>query len=271
MALENLGGALEAPEARGGIRETAKLPERIETPRETGCLPEHIKVTEGPVKLPKPSMETRDARAVLESTDVRDTVWEKVNDTLRSPEGIKNLMEKHPEKVELWQSEQKALGTMNDPMATDAERRSAQAKLSALKGQLLETAVKDALADVGLTVEVKQRVVEGQDGGTRPDVIAKNDTDHPVHVFGLEVKSEETLSIECKCGRKDYLDQQLRNHIPNQLSGQIGHKALLTTADIRQVDPSLVKNICQKYDAALIVLDAKVSAVENSIKGVPVS
>lgn len=273
MALENLGGAWEAAERKSDISETAKLPERVETSSETSRLPERIDGIGEPSKRPGTA---KDAGAVPESADVRDAVWKKVNDALSSPEGIQALMEKHPEKAELWQDDLKAIErareVFNDPDTTEDERRSAQkraqAHLSTLKGQLLETAVKDALTDAGLTVEAKQRTVDGQDGGTRPDVIAKNDTDRPIQAFGITVKPGETLSIECKCGQKDYLEPQLRSHIPNQLSGQIGHKALLTTADIRQVNPALVRDTCGQYGAALIVLDTRVSAVEKAIKEV---
>lgn len=271
MALERLGEALDAAEMRTERSEAAKLPERLEAPIEADGLPEKLEGAGTVDKLPELSNERKDAGTIPERPEVWDDIWEEINDTLSSPEGIKALTERHPEKAELWQSQQQAMEMLNDPMATDAERRSAQSKLSSLKGQMMETAVKDALSDAGLTVETKQRLVEGQDGGTRPDVIARNDTDQSLQVFGKNIAPGETMSIECKCGGKVYLDQQLHDHIPNQLSGQIGHKVLLTTADIRYVDPSLVKNTCEQYDAALVVLDVKVSDVEKAIKGVTIS
>ena len=259
--------------------ETAKLPEQAGTPKETTRLPEQAGTPKETTRLPEQAgtpKETKEAGTIPETADVRDADLKKVSDVLSSPEGIKGLIERHPEKVELWLNEikaiEKAQDVLNDPDATNSEKFSAnkslRANLSILKGQLLETAVKDALSDAGLTVEAKQRVVDGQDGGTRPDVIAKNDTDRPIQAFGITVKPGETLSIECKCGNFTYLKDELKNHIPNQLSGQIGHKALLATADIRQVDPTLVRDTCRQYGAALIVLDTKVSTIENAIKEV---
>ena len=99
-------------------------------------------------------------------------------------------------------------------------------------------------------------------------MIAKNETSEPISIFGVIVKPGETISIECKCGVKSYLSSQLRDHIPNQLSGQIGHKVLLTTGDIRQVDSNLVQDTCKKYGARLVALAIRASDVRDAIKGV---
>ena len=195
-------------------------------------------------------------------------VIEKIAKSIGTPEGIKELIEKHPEKAELWKSQLEALETLNDPDASPAEIRSAQAKLSSLKGQILEVAVKDALADMGFDVEAKQRLVEGESGGTRPDVIGVNNTDHPIEVFGVTIQPGETISIECKCGSAAYITDQLKNHIPNQLSGQEGTKVLLTTADIKGAPDGLALGVCNKYNAKLVALDVSVSDVEKAIKEV---
>lgn len=198
----------------------------------------------------------------------KDSILEQIEKTLGTPEGIKAPIERHPEKAELWKGQLEALETLNDPEATPAEIRSAQAKISILKGQLLETAVKDALTDAGFDVESQQRVVEGESGGTRPDVIAKNNTDHSIEIFGVTIQPEETVSVECKCGGSAYMTNQLNNHIPNQLSGQEGTKILLTTSDIKDTPPGLAKDVCDKYGAKLVIADVSVADVENAIKEV---
>lgn len=198
----------------------------------------------------------------------KDPILEKIEKILTTPEGIKALIERHPEKAELWKSQLEALDTLNDPEASPAEIRSAQAKLSILKGQLLETAMKDVLSDIGFDVEALQRVVEGESGGTRPDVIAKNNTDRPIEVFGGAVKSGETLSVECKCGGSAYMTNELNNHIPNQLSGQEGKKILVTTSDIKDTPAGAADAVCRQYGARLVVLDVSVADVENAIKEV---
>ena len=198
----------------------------------------------------------------------KDPVLEQIENALGTSEGIKGLIERHPEKAELWKSQLDVLETLNDPEAAPAEIRSAQVRLSILKGQLLETAVKDALIDAGFDVESQQRVVEGESGGTRPDVVAKNSTGHSTEIFGVIIQSGETVSVECKCGGSSYITSQLKNHIPNQLSGQEGTKMLLTTSDIKDSPPGLAKEVCDKYGAKLVIAGVSVFVVENSIKEV---
>lgn len=185
---------------------------------------------------------------------------EKIDKQIGTVEGIKNLIECHPEKAELWKSQLESLAVLNNPESSPAEIRSAQAKLSILKGQLLEEAAKDVASDAGFDVEPHQRVIEGESGGTRPDVMAKNNLDHPIAVFGQDIRPGGMVSIECKCGCMDYMRDQLNNHIPNQLSGQEGTKVLLTTADVPE---ELGRSVCEKYGANLVILNTEVSKVDN--------
>lgn len=122
--------------------------------------------------------------------------------------------------------------------------------------------------NIMLDVEPQQRVVEGESGGTRPDVIAKNNTDKPITVFGVTIQPGETISVECKCGGTAYMTNQLNNHIPNQLSGQEGTKILLTTSDIKDTESGLADSVCEKYGATLVITDVSVSDVEKAIKEV---
>lgn len=217
-------------------------------------------------KMREKTDETDDSRE--SDIEKKDSSLARIEASIATPEGIKDLVEKHPEKAELWKSQLDALEILNDPEASPAEIRSAQAKLSNLKGQLMETAVKDELMDAGFDVEMRQRVVEGENGGTRPDVIAENNTDHPIKIFNVTIQSGETLSVECKCGGLSYMTSQLNNHIPNQLSGQEGIKALLATSDIKEVPDGLPSSVCEKYGANLVVADVSVADVEKAIKEV---
>ena len=224
--------------------------------------------------VPASSADLRESREVPKSDNSEanieesDPVAEKIAKKMSTPEGIKELMESHPEKAELWGKQLEALETLNDPDASPVEIRSAQAKLSILKGQIMEVTAKDALMDAGFDVEAQQRVVEGESGGTRPDVIAVNNTDQSIEVFGVSIEPEETLSIECKCGGTSYMTNQLNTHIPNQLSGQEGTKVLLTTSDIKGTPDGLAASVCNRYDAYLVALDVSVFAVEKAIKEV---
>lgn len=204
----------------------------------------------------------------VSDVEKNDQFAEEIARSISTPEGIQALIDKHPEKSDLWQSQMEALETLNDSDASPAEIRSAQAKLSNLKGQLMEVAAKDALSNAGFDVEAQQRVVEGESGGTRPDVIATNNTEHSIEVFGMTIQPGETISVECKCGGSQYMTNQLNEHIPNQLSGQEGTKVLLTTSDINGTPDGLASSVCSKYDAKLVALDISVADVENAIKEV---
>ena len=257
------------PDRLGAQWESNNLPDKLGVRRECDRLPERLGGYQEVSGLPgDPETAERSDTSAAKQGEIQNDDLKTLKDMLSTPEGIRKLMEAHPEKAELWKRGIEALETLNNPDATDAEKRSALGILSAMQGQLLEMAVKDLLAEKGLSVESKQRTVEGQDGGTRPDVIARNDTDQPISAFGTSIGPEETISIECKCGGTGYLGAQLRDHIPNQLSGQIGYKVLLTTGDIRGVGDKLVQDTCKKYGAKLVVLDVLASDVRTAIKGV---
>lgn len=192
-------------------------------------------------------------------SDIKD-----IQRSISNPEGLKELIEKNPDIK--YNRALKAIEVLNDSDASNAEIRSALSILNNFKGQLLEKALKDNLRESGLAVETQQRIVEGDKGGTRPDVIAVNNTDQPIIVCGITVNPGETISFECKCGGTAYMQNQLKYHIPNQLSGQEGIKVLLATSDIRDVSSDLAEKVCSQYDANLLVLDVSVDEVVNTLK-----
>lgn len=192
-------------------------------------------------------------------SDIKD-----IQRSISNPEGLKELIEKNPDIK--YNRALKAIEVLNDSDASNAEIRSALSILNNFKGQLLEKALKDNLRESGLAVETQQRIVEGDNGGTRPDVIAVNNTDQPIIVCGITVNPGETISFECKCGGTAYMQNQLKYHIPNQLSGQEGIKVLLATSDIRDVSSDLAEKVCSQYDANLLVLDVSVGEVVNTLK-----
>lgn len=218
---------------------------------------EEIKVTEASEVMDSDANETKLER--------KNKLSENITRKIGTVDGIKELIEKHPEKFD---SALKAINTLNDSNVSDAEVKSAQSKLSNLKGQMLEIALKDELKNLGFDVEAKQRTVEGENGATKPDVIAVNNTDYPIVVGDITVEPGETISFECKCGGALYMKNQLKYHISNQLSGHEGIKVLISTSDINDVSRDLVEKVCIKYNANLLVLDVSVSVVETAIKEV---
>lgn len=214
---------------------------------------------------PKEAPESDNKESEVEKTD---PTAEKISRTISTPEGIKDMIDEHPEKSGFLNEYLEAVNVLNDPDASPTEIRSAQIKLNILKGQVMELATKDVLKEAGFDVDEHQHLTKGESGGTRPDVVGVNNTDHPIEVFGKTIQPGETLSVECKCGSAPYLTNQLNNHIPNQLSGQEGTKILLTTSDVKGTPDGLVTNVCDKYDAKLVPLDASTASVENAIKEV---
>ena len=220
-------------------------------------------------KIEKKSIEVNDISendSNEKKVENKDIDLKMIEDYIKTPEGLKKLMEKHPEKKELFDRALKAIHTLHDSNASIADVRSAQSKLNNFKGQLLEIALKDKVKESGLDVEKQQRIVEGDNGGTRPDVIAVNNTDQPIIVCGITVNPGETISFECKCGGTAYMQNELKYHIPNQLSGQEGIKVLLATSNIRDVSNDLAEKVCSQYDANLLVLDVSAGEVVNTIK-----
>lgn len=245
------------------------LLERLSREREyTFRLPDGYIEGERGFKRPDDGGENTAGTKVLDGdkTDLRDSTIAKLDETLSNPEKLQELLDKHPE---VCKKIADAVNTLNDPEASDLEVEIAKRKLDInYKGELLEIVVKDTLAQLGFDVADKQKIVEGESGGTKPDVIAYNNTDHPIKVFGIVVRSSETFGVECKCGREGYLSNQLKNHIPNQLSGHEGHSVLLTTSNIKNVNPALVNSVCSKYGTTLVTLGVSAADVENAMKGV---
>ena len=192
---------------------------------------------------------------------------ERLTEILTSSEEIEYLIEQNPElKAKL----EKCLDIINNPdKHTPAEINWALDRIKKeIKGAIFEAAVKDALASIGLDVEDGQRTVEGESGATRPDVIATNNTDKPIILFGKTINSGENVYVECKCGRKEYMEGQLKNHLPNQLSGHDGVSVLITTSDMSEVDSELLNEVMKKNDTTVVIMDFSAADIEDVIKEV---
>lgn len=190
---------------------------------------------------------------------------ERLTEILTSSEEIKKLIEQNPDlKAKL----EKCLDIINNPdKHTSAEINWALDRIKKeIKGAIFEAAVKEALASVGLDVEDGQRTVEGESGATRPDVIAANNTDKPIILFGKVINPGENVYVECKCGRKEYMEGQLKNHLPNQLSGHDGVSILITTSDMDEVDSDLLDEVITKNDTTAVITESSAEAIEEVIK-----
>lgn len=207
---------------------------------------------------------------VSESDNPEDKTKEFVDrlmEILTSSEEIEKLVEQNPDlKVKL----EKCLDILNNPdKHTAAEINWALDRIKKeIKGAILEAAVKEALTSIGLDVEDAQRTVEGESGATRPDVIATNNTDKPIVLFGKVVNPGDNVYVECKCGRKEYMEGQLKNHLPNQLSGHDGLSILVTTSDMDEVDLDLLNEVIGKNDTTVLITETSAENIEEAIKEV---
>lgn len=207
---------------------------------------------------------------VSESDNPEDKTKEFVDrlmEILTSSEEIEKLVEQNPDlKVRL----EKCLDILNNPdKHTAAEINWALDRIKKeIKGAILETAVKEALTSIGLDVEDAQRTVEGESGATRPDVIATNNTDRPIILFEKVVNPGGNVYVECKCGRKEYMEGQLKNHLPNQLSGHDGLSILVTTSDMDEVDLDLLNEVIGKNDTTVLITETSAENIEEAIKEV---
>ncbi len=188
-----------------------------------------------------------------------------VKERIGTAEGIKDLLERYPEKADLWNKQLDSIKRLQTDEISDFEARSIQSQMSNLKGQLMETSVKDVLSEIGFSVEEKQRVISGEIGGTKPDVVGINNTDDVIKFLGIDVQPGEIVSGECKCGSSSYIFNELLKHIPNQLSGQEGNRFLFATSDIEKVSSDLLNKVCSEYGTKLVNVKINVTDVENAI------
>lgn len=191
---------------------------------------------------------------------------ERLTEILTSSEEIKKIIDQNPE---LKEKIEKCLDIINNPdKHTAAEVNWALDRIKKeIKGAIFEAAVREALTSVGLDVEDGQRTVEGESGATRPDIIAANNTDKPIILFGKVINPGENVYVECKCGRKEYMEGQLKNHLPNQLSGHDGVSILITTSDMDEVDTELLNDVIKKNDTIAVIIESSAEDVEEVIKG----
>ncbi len=196
---------------------------------------------------------------------LNDIVATMIEQVFSDKELLNKLIESNPLIREQAERVKQAINIINDPMKTALEKKNASIVIDTFKGRLFEVVVKDVLSKIGLSVEMRQRVLVGSEGPTRPDIIAKNVSNQTYKLFGHIIKPGDVLSIECKCGIKRYLEQELKTHIPTQLAGQIGKRVLLTTSDINEGLESLLNSVLKQYNATAFNISMNASNIRNAI------
>ena len=196
---------------------------------------------------------------------------EALRSKLNSSKALRELMDKHPEKQSIWDSFRDCIDTLQDPDASPAEIKDAKNYIDRhVKSTILELAVKDLFTDLGFDVPNKQvqTDTETENKDTRIDVLGTNNTNKPIQVFGVTLEPGEQISAECKCGCKIYISNELRYHLPDQLSGHQGRSILLTTSDIEQIAPEKVDSVCRPNNTTLVNLGLFEADIVNALKEV---
>lgn len=201
---------------------------------------------------------------------VEDSVTKSIGEKLQSVDSIKEVLKSFNDGGRRIEVLEKNLDVINNSESTPMEINAALGRVNQIKGDVLEQATKKSLAEAGFDIKEKVDMVAGESGNTLPDVIATNNTGKVINALGRTINPGEMISAECKCGGSPYLHQQLEKHIPNQLSGLPGQRALVTTSDIGGVSNELVDQVCEKYNAKLNSVDISAKDVLNNLKGVVV-
>ena len=192
----------------------------------------------------KASREQNNSKTKANADDKSDD-YKEIKKMIESDDGLEEFMENHPEKASEWKKtieKYKELANSDDPDVTPAQVEKAAKAVKVMKGKILEEATKDMLANKGFTVESTQHIVQGKDGLTYPDIVAVNNTNEPIKLFNQTINPGETIMMECKAGSAGYIRSELKNHIPNQLSGHGNARSyLLTTSDSDNVDIGYLK------------------------------
>lgn len=273
----NLNEKIENPDV-SDVQEDASISEGKDQEKESGSMLDVLFRDEDKDENKEDDSEEtnkKDGGQVIHVTDEVDEddnpedktkkFLERLSEILSSSEEIKKIIEQNPE---LKAKIEKCLEILNNPEKhTPAEINWALDRIKKeIKGAIFEAAVKEALKSIGLDVEDSQRTVEGETGATRPDVIARNNTDKPIILFGKVINPGQDVYVECKCGRKEYMEGQLKNHLPNQLSGHDGVSILITTSDMDEVDSELLEEVSSKNDTTVVIMDSSAQDIEDVIK-----
>lgn len=202
-----------------------------------------------------------DKRELCNSESIeKDPLVDRVSELIGKSQGMKEIYDAYPDKQSLWSEK---LNIIDDPHSSSLEVLGAE---RTLKGQLLEYATRKTLSEKGFDVEEHQYLVKGDMGDVKPDVVATNNTDHSIGAFGYTIKPGGKISVECKCGNKEYIKSEFREHLPKQLAGMEGSRVLITTSDVRDISDNYAENVCKQYDTRLVPTNISVADVAKAIK-----
>ena len=208
-----------------------------------------------------------EAKALAELTEIEknstDANKMSIEEKLKTEKGLKELIEKYPDKAEKWQKELTEIKQLQNS-GSELDAAKATRRLSELKGTIFEHATGCMLEEQGFRVEINKTTVDGPLGKTRPDIIAYNDTDNSIEIFGKTVKPGEKVYVECKCGSSEYIASEAKGHLDRQLAGHMGGRSFLVTTSTKSDIQEFIKmKFSDSYGTTLVPLDIGVGEVNN--------
>lgn len=206
-----------------------------------------------------------EAKALAELTEIEknstDANKMSIEEKLKTEKGLNELIKKYPDKAEKWQKDLAEIKQLQNS-GSELDAAKANRKLNILKGTIFEHATGSMLEEQGFRVEINKETVNGPLGKTRPDIIAYNDTDNSIEIFGKTVKPGEKVYVECKCGTNKYIASEAQGHLDRQLAGHMGGRSFLVTTSTNSDVQEFIK-IKYSNSTTLVPLDIGVGEVNN--------
>jgi hypothetical protein len=180
-------------------------------------------------------------------------------------EGIQNIRESYPNVENTLGKLEKEL---NDTPGS-LELQKIDKTIETYKGTVFEDIGKEGLKDKFELVENKQRLVETDQGLTKPDMIMK-DAKESFQISDLEIHRGDDLSAEVKCGEPEYLKSEIENgHIFNQVEGHEGQSLVIVSKDYMDLDSTIRSKFEQELSergSHLYVSDVYSGQVSDAIR-----
>ncbi|NNU78350.1 hypothetical protein [Clostridium estertheticum] len=118
---------------------------------------------------------------------------------------------------------------------SDLEIQKVDKNLEKYKGTIFENQLKESLKDNFEELDAKQKLVETEFGGTKPDIVLR-DAKKDMKISDLEIKKGDDLFIEAKCGSSEYIRSEM-GHILKQVEGHEDNSLVIVTKDYERISP----------------------------------
>lgn len=182
---------------------------------------------------------------------------------LMTSDGIDQIREGYTNVDGVLQDIRNKLEYADTDLVLDAQLK----RIETYKGTVFEDMLKDTVSPHFKDIEEKQVLIETSEGGTKPDIILR-DAVEDLKIGNTEVKKGEDLFCEVKCGKKEYIENQMP-HIEKQVLGhQEGNSVVIVTKDYLEIEPgkcAAFEARLEQLNSSICVVDVAAEEVENVI------